>query len=656
MASANKNSTDQINVTLNPNTMDEEGPAYNDNNLVDISLSLELWLLLLRKFWQEVGRPTEPAKPTEEEEIALPEPVDSMRRIFEQWELKDDNGAAEVLVELQHGEERASAENDVAPSQEHTHTAGFRVKKVVQDQNPLVKYAVEDIICAGVVHPVTQPARPPSQLPLQHRIGGFPLTSGDQVEISCSAASHSGWRLPIDKRRPVIPTRTTAITGCSAASHSGWRLPIDKRRPVTYSNPHDRHHRFLCSIAFGLAAKLPIDRQRYIVPTWSTDFQPHVWGRSLFPLRHRQQEVLLKGQSGARACALLNSLDGLPPISRPITAEGAKTPEAPRYQILRQLDRAQRTITGPNHGTPRAAHGNEPRSSPVDDASVSSAPVSPFEPSGSTASTDPLSLFDPECQQFPHPMYMSHFIHLFFENAGEEFPFMDYQKVSTDFMQRNLPALLANCIACIGARYSVFFGLTVPAYVDTAKPLLILAVSGLHAYREMAMNMARELGLHNQRDSSIDMSESESECRRRRSTWESVLQLHLTASADRHASILLTVFYGQAQPNNDVEHPRWTPPIGSSAFKTPYILNHLQYAVRRCVTCVPITVAPQSRVDVVWPRYRSIVPQHTVHVVAVLKLHLDCKKHKHEFLPGNATAPHPKYCAIVRVSTGKKLP
>ncbi|KAJ6495636.1 hypothetical protein C8R47DRAFT_1265018 [Mycena vitilis] len=174
----------------------------------------------------------------------------------------------------------------------------------------------------------------------------------------------------------------------------------------------------------------------------------------------------------------------------------------------------------------------------------------------------PVHLFDPERPQFPHPTYMQHFIQLFFEQLGAEFPFITYEEVSRDFWEGALPPLLANCIAAMATRYSTLSELTVrglhnvaETYGDNAKNILgsvghipsmdtlhgVMLLSwseyknnripGLRTYCQMAMRMAIELGLSDQNVSPINATESERN--RRRSTWASILQLHLTASSFR---------------------------------------------------------------------------------------------------------------------------
>ncbi|KAJ6497818.1 hypothetical protein C8R45DRAFT_140751 [Mycena sanguinolenta] len=174
----------------------------------------------------------------------------------------------------------------------------------------------------------------------------------------------------------------------------------------------------------------------------------------------------------------------------------------------------------------------------------------------------PVHLFDPERPQFPHPTYMQHFIQLFFEQLGAEFPFVAYDEVSRDYWDQVLSPLLANCIAAMATRYSTMSELTVrglhnvaETYSDNAKNILasiahipsmdtlhgIMLLSwseyknnripGLRTYCQLAMKMAMELGLSDQNITPINASETERN--RRRSTWASTLQLHLTASSFR---------------------------------------------------------------------------------------------------------------------------
>ncbi|KAJ7718013.1 hypothetical protein DFH07DRAFT_860737 [Mycena maculata] len=176
--------------------------------------------------------------------------------------------------------------------------------------------------------------------------------------------------------------------------------------------------------------------------------------------------------------------------------------------------------------------------------------------------TRPVHLFDPERPQFPHPTYMAHFIQLFFEQLGAEFPFVTYDEVSRDFWDQVLSPLLANCIAAMATRYSTLSELTVrglhnvaETYGDNAKNILASVahipsmdtlhgvmllswseyknnrIPGLRTYCQMAMRMAIDLGLSDQNVSPINATESERN--RRRSTWASILQLHLTASSFR---------------------------------------------------------------------------------------------------------------------------
>jgi hypothetical protein len=47
---------------------------------------------------------------------------------------------------------------------------------------------------------------------------------------------------------------------------------------------------------------------------------------------------------------------------------------------------------------------------------------------------------------------MPHFIQLFFEQLGAEFPFLSYEETLAHFFDQTLPPLLANCIASLAVR------------------------------------------------------------------------------------------------------------------------------------------------------------------------------------------------------------
>lgn len=64
-----------------------------------------------------------------------------------------------------------------------------------------------------------------------------------------------------------------------------------------------------------------------------------------------------------------------------------------------------------------------------------------------------VQLFDPENPQRPNPNLMPHFIGVFFEGHGGEYPFLQYQDVTADFMDHRLSTILANCIAAMASQY-----------------------------------------------------------------------------------------------------------------------------------------------------------------------------------------------------------
>ncbi|KAJ6563517.1 hypothetical protein B0H10DRAFT_1843485, partial [Mycena sp. CBHHK59/15] len=178
-------------------------------------------------------------------------------------------------------------------------------------------------------------------------------------------------------------------------------------------------------------------------------------------------------------------------------------------------------------------------------------------------------LFDLEHPQFPQPAYMAHFIHLFFEKLGPEFPFLNYEEISTDFSAKVLSPLVANCVAAMAARYSTLSELCVcgldnvsTRYGNNAKArhqLTILAASAhvpsmdtlrglmllswfeykhsrnpdLRMFCQMTVRMAVDLGLSDEDVSIIIVNGEDKLLNHRQSTWASILQLLMTASSCR---------------------------------------------------------------------------------------------------------------------------
>ncbi|KAF8160904.1 hypothetical protein B0H34DRAFT_357108 [Crassisporium funariophilum] len=173
-----------------------------------------------------------------------------------------------------------------------------------------------------------------------------------------------------------------------------------------------------------------------------------------------------------------------------------------------------------------------------------------------------INLFDPENPQRPNPNLMTHYINVFFERHGAEFPFLSYQDVSTDFWDQRLSSILANCIAAMSSKISNLPELSVrdlhnvaENYIDVAKNLVssvvhlptmetlhsIILLSwfehshhrlpGFRTYCGMAMKMATDLGL--QDPNTIEMCLTEYERHRRRTTMAAIMQLHMTYNSIR---------------------------------------------------------------------------------------------------------------------------
>lgn len=80
---------------------------------------------------------------------------------------------------------------------------------------------------------------------------------------------------------------------------------------------------------------------------------------------------------------------------------------------------------------------------------------------------------------------MAHFIQLFFEQLGAEFPFVTYDDVSRDFWDQMLSPLMANCIAAMATRYAprIVYHASTKAQVRYST-LSELTVRGLHNVAE----------------------------------------------------------------------------------------------------------------------------------------------------------------------------
>jgi hypothetical protein len=155
---------------------------------------------------------------------------------------------------------------------------------------------------------------------------------------------------------------------------------------------------------------------------------------------------------------------------------------------------------------------------------------------------------------------MPHFIQLFFEQLGSEFPFISYEE--TIFFEQALTPLLSNSMASLTARFSNLPELAVrglhnvaDTYGDNAKTILssvahipnmdtlhalmLLSwsefknhrVAGFRTYCQLAMRMAMDLGLSEQ--SVAQMGLNERDRSRRRATWSGIVQLNVAATSFR---------------------------------------------------------------------------------------------------------------------------
>lgn len=66
-----------------------------------------------------------------------------------------------------------------------------------------------------------------------------------------------------------------------------------------------------------------------------------------------------------------------------------------------------------------------------------------------------IQLFDAENHQRPHPGLMTHFIQVFFERFGPDFPFLQYQDILADFWEQRLSLIVANCVAAMAVKCAI---------------------------------------------------------------------------------------------------------------------------------------------------------------------------------------------------------
>ncbi|KAJ7594678.1 hypothetical protein C8J56DRAFT_927363 [Mycena floridula] len=222
------------------------------------------------------------------------------------------------------------------------------------------------------------------------------------------------------------------------------------------------------------------------------------------------------------------------------------------------------------NGRYQAYNSSSRRSVDSDRASPPSMPTRGYNSFSSAAPTqmNPRSnsrqvhLFDPDRPERPHPSLTPHFIQTFFDRMGNDYPWISYDEITAEYWDQTLSPQLANCIAALASRYSTLPELTVrglhnvsDAYSEAAKSILssmahVPSFNTLHAfmllswseyrnnripsfrsYCAMAMRMAMDLGLSDQNISPPNASEKERN--RRRTTWQGILQLHVTSSSFR---------------------------------------------------------------------------------------------------------------------------
>ncbi|KAJ3526235.1 hypothetical protein NMY22_g10249 [Coprinellus aureogranulatus] len=168
----------------------------------------------------------------------------------------------------------------------------------------------------------------------------------------------------------------------------------------------------------------------------------------------------------------------------------------------------------------------------------------------------PVQLFESD-RDLPSHTLMQHFIQVFIENFGQEFPFLSYDQLMSDTWEGRMPPPLANAIAALASRYATIPELTIrglhnvtEAYTEAAKNTFnasanIRSMEMLHAamllawfelknqrptfrhYSDTAVSMAQALGLQPGGNNMLP----DAERRRAELTWTNILQLHALTRA-----------------------------------------------------------------------------------------------------------------------------
>ncbi|KIY71105.1 hypothetical protein CYLTODRAFT_419114 [Cylindrobasidium torrendii FP15055 ss-10] len=248
---------------------------------------------------------------------------------------------------------------------------------------------------------------------------------------------------------------------------------------------------------------------------------------------------------GGRRGSSDSSLDGFPVSPAPRSKPRREEDGRPRFPSF--------SSDGSNHSS---SPYQSPRHTPY---SYNPNPVpSSFYRSASPPVPGALPLFDAE-QQHPHPSLMQNFISVLFEQMANDFSFLTYAEVMTEFMERRITPLLSNSLAAFATPYTTIPELAnrglhnvANAYADHAKQILMHSpnqcldtVHGLimlswfeannnrmtafRQYYGMLMNMSVDLGLN---DDSIPPQAQDP---RKRETWAAVLRLHAFYT-ERHLS------------------------------------------------------------------------------------------------------------------------
>ncbi|KAK7436122.1 hypothetical protein VKT23_019324 [Stygiomarasmius scandens] len=182
----------------------------------------------------------------------------------------------------------------------------------------------------------------------------------------------------------------------------------------------------------------------------------------------------------ANVILLSEAVPLLVPVSHP-TINATPNPSLDGYSVasvpssrptsssLRYTPYGSDTRRSVNYSHRASYSGSSARQSPLSYGSVPSPAHMMLHHSWSSSGPRQNSIFGPEYSQSPNPQFMSQFIQSFFQHLGSEYPFIKYEDVAGDFMERRMSVALSNSIAALAVQYSVLPELTVRGLHNVAE-------------------------------------------------------------------------------------------------------------------------------------------------------------------------------------------